>query len=154
MADHFGLGASAAGMFGLVGVVGAAGAPLAGRMTDRRGFGFTVGAAVALTAAAFVLMSFWVTLLGLVVGVLLMDLGVQSVQVAAQAKVISLVPAARSRLNTVYMVSRFTGGAAGSALGALAWSWDKWTGVGAFCLLVNAAALLVHYVGVRRHGGR
>ena len=154
MADHFGLGASAAGMFGLVGVIGAAAAPLAGRMTDRRGFGFTVAVALAITAASFVLMSAWVTLVGLVVGVLLMDLGVQSVQVAAQAKVISLVPEARSRLNTVYMVSRFTGGAAGSALGAIAWSWGKWTGVGAFCLLANGAALLVHYLGVRRHGGR
>ena len=68
------------------------------------------------------------------IGVVLMDLGVQSIQVAAQASVISLLPEARSRLNTLYMVARFGGGAAGSALGALVWSWAKWPGVCALCL--------------------
>jgi predicted MFS family arabinose efflux permease len=150
MADHFGLGASAAGMFGLVGVLGAAGAPLAGRMSDRKGYGFTVAVALGLTALAFITMSLWVTLAGLVLGVLLMDLGVQSVQVAAQTKVLSLDPAARSRLNTLYMVARFAGGAGGSALGAAAWTWAKWPGVGAFCFGTTILALGVHFVGLRR----
>jgi predicted MFS family arabinose efflux permease len=150
MADHFGLGASAAGMFGLVGVLGAAGAPLAGRMSDRKGYGFTVAVALGLTALAFITMSLWVTLAGLVLGVLLMDLGVQSVQVAAQTKVLSLDPAARSRLNTLYMVARFVGGAGGSAFGAAAWTWAKWPGVGAFCFGTTILALGVHFAGLRR----
>jgi predicted MFS family arabinose efflux permease len=149
MTEHFGLGASAAGMFGLVGVLGAAGAPLAGRLSDRKGVGFTVAVALVLTALAFVTMSIWLTLAGLVAGVLLMDLGVQSVQVAAQVRVISLVPEARSRLNTLYMVGRFAGGAAGSALGAAAWTWARWPGVTGFCLGVTAIALAVHFAGRR-----
>ena len=40
-----------------------------------------------------------------------------------------MVPEARSRLNTVYMVTYFLGGALGSALGAYGWSRWGWTGV-------------------------
>ena len=142
--ERFHEGASEAGLFGVVGLIGAAGAPWAGRLSDRKGAAFTIALALLLTALAFVIMGWWVTIAGLVVGVLLMDLGVQSIQVAAQASVISLLPEARSRLNTLYMVARFGGGAAGSALGALAWSWAGWPGVCLFCLGVSAAALLVH----------
>jgi predicted MFS family arabinose efflux permease len=92
----------------------------------------------------------WVTITGLVIGVLLMDLGVQSVQVAAQTKVISLLPEARSRLNTLYMVARFSGGALGSILGAVIWSSAKWPGVCGICVIVITLALLVHLVGNRK----
>ena len=143
---RFHAGASEAGLFGIVGLIGAAGAPWAGRLSDHRGSRFTIALALLITALAFVIMGRWVTIAGLVVGVLLMDLGVQSIQVAAQASVISLVPEARSRLNTLYMVARFGGGAAGSALGALAWSWARWSGVCLFCLGASAAALLVHHL--------
>ncbi len=142
--ERFHQGASEAGLFGIVGLVGAAGAPWAGRLSDRKGPGFTIALALALTALAFVVMGLWVTIPGLVIGVLLMDLGVQSIQVAAQASVISLLPEARSRLNTLYMVARFGGGAAGSALGALAWSWARWPGVCLFCLGTAVVALFVH----------
>ena len=144
--EHFHEGASEAGLFGIVGLIGAAGAPWAGRLSDRKGAGFTIALALVLTALAFVVMGLWVTIAGLIVGVLLMDLGVQSIQVAAQASVISLVPEARSRLNTLYMVARFGGGAAGSALGALAWSWARWPGVCLFCLSASVAALCVHHL--------
>ena len=149
--ERFHRGASEAGLFGIVGLIGAAGAPWAGRLSDRKGSGFTIAVALVLTASAFIIMGLWVTIAGLIVGVLLMDLGVQSIQVAAQASVISLLPEARSRLNTLYMVARFGGGAAGSALGALAWSWARWPGVCLFCLSTSAAALLVHH---RRGAGR
>ena len=147
--EHFRQGASAAGLFGVVGLIGAAGAPWAGRLTDRRGAGFTIALALLLVALAFVLMGSWVTIASLVIGVVLMDLGVQSIQVAAQASVISLLLEARSRLNTLYMVARFGGGAAGSTLGALVWSWARWPGVCALCLGLSSAALLVHFIGLQ-----
>ena len=40
-----------------------------------------------------------------------------------------LRPEATNRLNTVYMVSFFVGGAAGSSLGS--WAWQRWGWVGA-----------------------
>jgi len=149
MAENFHRGATEAGLFGIVGLIGAAGAPAAGRLSDRKGFGFTVAAALILTAVSFALMWVWVTIAGLVAGVLLMDLGVQSVQVAAQAKVLSLVPNARSRLNTVYMVTRFIGGAIGATAGAFAWSLARWPGVCGFCLVLMAVALAFHFGSLR-----
>ena len=49
--------------------------------------------------------------MGLIIGVILLDLGAQSTLVSNQARIYSLLPEARSRLNTVYMVSYFAGGA-------------------------------------------
>jgi predicted MFS family arabinose efflux permease len=86
-------------------------------------------------------------LLGLIAGVLLLDLGTQAGHIANQTRIYGLDPAARSRLNMFYMVCYFTGGAAGSFLGAYAWRVRGWWGVCGFCLLVMAIALakfLVH----------
>jgi len=70
-------------------------------------------------------------------GVLLLDLGVQAAQISNQARIYTLQPEARSRINTVYMVVYFIGGAAGSALSAMAWTRYGWLGVSitglAFC---------------------
>ncbi|MES2462570.1 MAG: MFS transporter [Armatimonadota bacterium] len=147
MISRFHRGATEAGLFGIVGLIGALGAPLAGRLADRKGTAFTVTLALLSSLAAFVLMGVWVTIPALIVGVLLMDLGVQSVQVAAQAKVISLVPEARSRLNSLYMVTRFAGGAGGSLIGAAAWSEFRWHGVCIAAVALTALALLVHLAG-------
>lgn len=147
MQEQFHRGATEAGLFGVVGVIGALAAPLAGKASDRNGPAFTVTLALLSTMAAFVLMGVWVTIPGLIVGVLLMDLGVQSIQVAEQAQVMALVPAARSRINTLYMVSRFVGGAAGSAAGALAWTHGRWPGVCGLALGMLAVALVIHFVG-------
>ena len=144
MEARFGLGAREAGMFGLLGLIGAGGAPLAGKLTDRHGSALTIWIALALCLAAFVLMGFWVTLPSLVLGVVMMDIGVQSTQVAGQAHVISLLPEARSRLNCIYMVTRFAGAAAGSALGAWAWTRHGWDGVCGVAIAMTVLAMGVH----------
>ena len=82
------------------------------------------------------------TLVGLIVGVLLMDIGVQAGHVANQARIYSLAPDARSRLNMFYMVCYFAGGAAGSLLGAYAWRIRGWSGVCVLCLGVTVLAML------------
>jgi predicted MFS family arabinose efflux permease len=69
------------------------------------------------------------SLIGLIAGVILLDLGVQAGHVANQTRIYALIPQARSRLNTVYMVSYFLGGAIGSALGAVGWTRWGWKGV-------------------------
>lgn len=150
MKQHFHRGATEAGLFGVIGVVGAMAAPLAGKLSDRRGPAFTVTLALCSTMAAFAVMWIWVTIPALIVGVLLMDLGVQSVQVAAQSEVMALVPDARSRVNTLYMVARFIGGAAGSAAGAIAWSVRGWSGACAVAISLLVAGTLIHVLGTRR----
>jgi predicted MFS family arabinose efflux permease len=136
-------GSEAAGLFGLVGAAGAAAAPIVGRFTDTRGPRVAIGASLLSVLAAYVVL--WAagaTLAGLIVGVLLMDMGVQAGHVANQARIYGLAPEARSRLNMFYMVCYFAGGAAGTFLGAYAWRLRGWPGVCAFCLTVMCIALV------------
>ncbi len=90
----------------------------------------------------FAVAGHWI--IGLVAGVILLDLGVQAGHVANQTRIYALIPEARSRLNTVYMVSYFVGGALGSALGAMGWVRWGWTGV---CVAGVAQGLVA--LGVR-----
>ena len=152
MREHFHRGATETGLFGIVGLVGALAAPQAGKFADRRGSVFTVSLALIVIFAAFGMMWAWVTIPMLIVGVLLMDLGVQAVQVAEQGRVLSLLPSARSRLNTLYMVSRFVGGALGSLVGAFAWTHGQWPAVCGATLALTALAMVIHLFGQRYEG--
>jgi predicted MFS family arabinose efflux permease len=144
-------GAQAAGLFGLVGIVGASVAPFTGRVTDKRDPRLTVAIGTGLVAAAYVL--FLVaghTIAGLVAGVILLDAGSQSVGVSNQARIYRLPAELHGRLNTVYMASFFTGGAAGSLLGSWAWTHWDWTGVCITGLVLLAGAGIVTLRGRRR----
>jgi predicted MFS family arabinose efflux permease len=146
-------GARAAGLFGIVGLAGALVAPVAGRLSDRRGPAFTVALGILTALASWLVFAlFGYTLAGLIAGVILLDLGVQAGHVANQTRIYALIPQARSRLNTVYMGSYFIGGAIGSALGAAGWSQWGWKGVcaaGALQCLVALAARSWGYLRTR-----
>jgi predicted MFS family arabinose efflux permease len=136
-------GARAAGLFGVVAALSAGAAPLVGRAVDKRSprIGVAFGAVltvVGFAALAVVGRELW----GLVLGVILLDLGVQSGHVSNQARIYGAFPAARSRANTVYMGSYFVGGAAGSTLGAWAWAAFGWAGVCAAGIAFGGGALL------------
>lgn len=144
-------GSEAAGLFGLVGAVGAAAAPLVGRFTDKRGPRMAIGAALLSVLAAYALMwVFGTKLAGLVIGVLLMDMGVQAGHVANQTRIYGLEPEARSRLNMFYMVCYFAGGAVGTFCGAYAWRLAGWPGVCAFCAAIMCVALVIFGVTRQR----
>jgi predicted MFS family arabinose efflux permease len=133
-------GPRVAGVFGIIGAVGVLFAPWAGRLTDRKGPAFTVALAILTAIASYVVFDVAGRgLFGLIAGVILLDLGVQAGHVANQTRIYALIPEARSRLNTVYMVTYFLGGSLGSALGAWGWSRWGWNGVCA----AGAAQLLV-----------
>ncbi len=150
MRDRFGRGATDAGLFGIVGLAGALFAPIAGKLSDRRGPAFTLTIAMLISILAFAQMWAWCTIPGLILGVLLLDLGVQSTQVAAQSEVMALVPDARSRLNTIYMVGRFIGGALGSAAGTAAYARAGWAGTCGVSILLLVLGTAAHLLGVRR----
>jgi predicted MFS family arabinose efflux permease len=148
-------GSSVAGLFGLVGAAGALCAPLVGRFADRRGPRFTILLALLTTLASFfVLGLFGKIMAGLIAGVVLLDIGVQSGHVANQTRIYALDPTARSRLNTVYMVSYFSGGSLGSWLGALCWAYRGWTAVCELAIGVMAIALLVFARNFQSRGAR
>ena len=118
------------GLFGLLGVGGVLAANLAGRQADRnRSRPVTVISAL-LLVGAFVIM--WlgrhhVVLLAL--GIFVLDVGAQGIQITNQAIIYSLAPAKRSRINSVYMVSFFVGGAVGSLGAGFTYAHHGWAGV-------------------------
>lgn len=89
--------------------------------------------------------------------VILLDLGAQGIHISNQARIYSLQPEARSRLNTVYMVSYFIGGSLGPLLGASGWSIAGWNGVCFVGVLMLATALTTFLAGslraARPYGG-
>ena len=144
-----GYGARTAGLFGAIGVTGAVAAPLVGRFADAtRGRGINV-VGCALIVASFGLLSIGRSSLLLIgLAVVLLDFGTQASHINNQARIFALDPGARSRLNTVYMVTYFTGGALGSLAGTRAWVHAGWNGVCATGAALSALALLL--LGVRR----
>jgi predicted MFS family arabinose efflux permease len=136
-------GTTAAGLFGLLGASSAAAAPIVGRMSDRHGPERSILIAIVSTLGGYVLLLLFGRMLpGLIAGIALIDVGVQSGHVANQSRIYSLAPAARSRINTFYMVAFFIGGALGSYLGPLGFNRGGWTGFCAIPLTVLVFALV------------
>ena len=126
---RFGLGSEVAGLFGVLGAAGVLAAPVAGRIADRRGPHPVIVAASALTLVSWLVFGFWTSIIGLVVGVLLLDFAIQASQISNQSIIYALRPEARSRINTVYMASMFFAGSASSGAATVAWHNWGWTGV-------------------------
>ncbi|MEH2401831.1 MFS transporter [Nostoc sp.] len=136
-----------AGLFGLVGLIGVFTTPIVGRVADKRGPRMLVGIAVILSLSAFVIL--WIAggthLMGLILGMLLVDLGMHTGYVSNQIRIYNLVPNAESRLNTVYMVTNYTGGALGSFLGTYTWGLWQWNGVCALGFFLLVVAFIAHF---------
>ncbi len=144
MNPHY--GSEVAGLFGLVGVVGALASTGAGRLIDTRNPRHVVLASGAIFVAAFAVLAFLGnTMAGLVAGVILLDLGLQSAHVANMARNMKSTSHAMNRINTLYMTLRFAGGALGSSLGIWAWSLWQWPGVGTVGLALACGSVLVQF---------
>ncbi len=141
---RFGLGADVAGLFGIVGAVGVFAAPVAGRIADKRGPHFVVWLGALLTLVAWIVFGVWWSIAALIIGVIVLDFGIQSALVSNQHVIYALDPEARSRLNTIFMTGMFLGGAAGSALATLAWGYGAWPAV-----TVLGGLLAIVSLGVR-----
>jgi predicted MFS family arabinose efflux permease len=117
------------GLFGLAAAGGVLGARSAGSLHDR-GYGRVLRrGALVLGAAAFgVLVCGRESVVAVVVGIVVVDLAVQLVQITNQSSIFE-TSAPRGALTTAYMTSRFVGGAAGSGLGVIVYPWLGWKGV-------------------------
>ncbi|MCR5887190.1 MFS transporter [Hymenobacter sp. J193] len=138
-------GSEVAGLFGLIGASGAFAASFAGKSADRKGPDYALNLGVLLFMSAYVVLAFGGQyLLVLVLGVLVLDVGQQMAHISNQARIFSLLPEARSRLNTVYMTACFIGASLGSLLGGQAWALFHWWGVCGLGLSFVVAAYLAN----------
>ena len=118
------------GLFGLLGVAGVLMASIAGHLHDLGHSRLATGGSLALVILGFVLMGVWpYHVIAIIVGIVLLDLGVQGTQILNQSTIYTLRPEARSRLTTAYMTCFFVGGAIGSAVAAASFTHFGWTGV-------------------------
>ncbi|AGA22699.1 putative MFS family arabinose efflux permease [Bacillus subtilis] len=117
----------------MVGIGGAFATPLIGRIIDQKGAAFSNKLCMSFTLLSFVLlMAGQTSLIVIVLVALFITMGIQANQVACQAEIFQLSAEMRSRLNGLFMVSTFLGGALGSYAGGAVWMLFHWNGV---CIL-------------------
>ena len=147
LAAQYHLGSNIAGLLGLLGIAGVLVAPWVGDLVDQRSPKLTIGLSMLFSGIAFVifwLVGFW--MIGLIVGIILLDLGTQFSQVSNQAIVQSLNRQQSSRNNSVFMFSYFLGGSFGTLLATWAWSLAGWFGVCGVALAFLIIAIINHFV--------
>ena len=128
------------GLFGLFGVAGVLAANAAGRQADRQRTRATTVAAALLMLGAFGLIALGRdSLIALALGIIVLDTGVQGMQITNQSVIYALVPAQRSRVNSAYMVSGFAGASVGSYAAGQLYAHFAWYGD---CALGSALAAL------------
>ncbi|MDR0888566.1 MAG: MFS transporter [Coriobacteriales bacterium] len=138
-----------AGIIGLLGICGIAGALTAsfiGKYTERLGsrrFNLIgCGAGLLAWICFFVGQDSYV---GIIAGIIIIDVGMQFISLGNQTSVFALEPKSSNRLNTVYMTTGFVGGALGTFLSGAAWHLFAWPGVcatGAVLVLCSLAITL------------
>jgi len=148
--ENFNMGSDAAGLFGLVGAFGAVAAGLMGRLSDRMDpfkLSFFTLLLVLVSFIVFIFSSH--SIAGLIVGVIILDMGVQATHISNQSIIFSLNPEARNRINTIYMVSYFIGGSAGTFMVSLLWGNYHWFGVCISGIILSSIAIVVHLLNHR-----
>ncbi|HYL22951.1 MAG TPA: MFS transporter [Burkholderiales bacterium] len=146
-----GLGPAVAGLIGIPGAAGILIARPAGRWLDLRGPAPIVTTGIALIIAAYGVFAFGVWWpAALAIGAALLDSGLRAAMVANQTVVNSLAPEARSRSNTVFGLSVWSGNAIGAFIATSALAASGWLAVCAISALAAAAALAVQLRSVLR----
>ena len=146
------LSAEIAGLFGIVGAVGVLFAPIAGKIADRRGPQTVIGLGGVIMLTSWAVFNAWGMIVGLIVGVILLDFGEQGALISNQHVIYALRLKARNRLNTIFMGGMFVGGAVGSAGASLAWEFADWAAVCIFGAALVIIALSLHTCGRGREG--
>ena len=78
----------------------------------------------------------------IIAGIVLIDIGMQAIQLCNQTPLFGLEPQASNRINTLFMSIYFIGGAFGTLLSGLTWSRWGWPGVVAAGAVLALASLL------------
>lgn len=143
----FHAGSNVIGMLGLCGIAGALSASLVGKYVKRVGvrrFNF-IGCGLILLAW-FLLFLGENSYFGIVGGILLIDIGMQCIQLSNQASIFELCPGASNRVNTIFMTTYFVGGSLGTFLAGSSWQTFGWHGVIATGAILTCGSLLITFL--------
>ena len=145
------LGSAWAGGFGVIGAAGALAASYGGRASDRLGTRAVVGASIGIVTLSYLILAGAASsMILLVIGVMVLDIGVQAGLVANQTRAFAVDPAAQGRINSLYMTATFAGGAAGVAASGWLMARFGWGGVAAFGIVLGCLAGALHWRGNAR----
>ncbi len=140
--SHYHYSNATIGLFGLAGVAGASAAQIAGRLADRGHGHATTTATLTLMVVSWALLALGAhSVIVLIVGIMVLDLGVQGTQISNQSAIYRIHPEARSRVTTAYMSAYFLGGTACSAVTGALYASAGWGAVCLFGGLVSAVGL-------------
>ena len=131
----------------MLGIAGVLVAPWVGDLVDQKSPKLTIGLSMIFSGLAFVifwLVGFWI--IGLIVGIVLLDLGTQFSQVSNQAIVQSINRKQSSRNNSVFMFSYFLGGSIGTLSATWAWGQFGWSGVCVVAFVFLLISILDHLI--------
>jgi predicted MFS family arabinose efflux permease len=132
-APPFSLSHTQVGLFGLAGAAGALGAARAGTWADQGHGQRTTGIALALMLIAWLpiaMLSY--SILWLILGVFIIDFGLQATHVTNQGMIYRVRSEAQNRLTAAYMIFYSIGSAIGSSTSTMVYAHTGWNGV---CLM-------------------
>ncbi|MCM1312735.1 MAG: MFS transporter [Bacteroides sp.] len=147
----FHAGSDAVGLLGLCGIVGVLTASNVGKYVRLYGALKLNRVGVSLMCLAWIVMwLFGDSYAGLVFGVIVIDIGMQCIQLSNQSAVLKLCPSAAGRMNTIFMTTYFVGGSLGTFLAGTAWQLMAWDGVVTAGLLLACASFVVSEIFTRK----
>lgn len=137
-------GSDKVGLLGLCGLASAIACTGIGKYLPKYGYHrfSLIGSALQLAGwiVAFLMGN---TYMGLIIAIILVDVGVQYHQLSGQSGSIAQMPEASSRVSAIFMTIFFIGGSLGTFLAGLGWNHFQWAGVSAVGFLMALVALLI-----------
>lgn len=125
----FFVGSDVVGMLGICGIAGALTASNVGKYIPRFGVERINALGIILQMLAWgILAVFHNSYAGIILSIIIIDIGMQCIQLSNQSATMKLCPEASSRMNTIYMVTYFIGGSLGTFLAGTLWSMYGWMG--------------------------
>lgn len=137
-------GSEMVGTLGMCGIAGALAASGLGKLVNQWGIRrmSLYGACLQLVAWTTAYL-FGDTYMGLIVAIILVDIGLQCLQLSNQSGCIQEMPEASNRANTIFMTTYFIGGSFGTYWAGLAWTHEGWMGVCAVGAVLAAISLSI-----------
>lgn len=139
------------GMLGLCGVAGAMSASMVGKYVRKVGVRCFNFWGCGLMLLSWLLLYFGGNFYTFIIaGIIIIDIGMQCIQLSNQSSIFELCPAASNRVNTIFMTTYFLGGSLGTFLSGIAWQLFGWAGTVSVGILLCCASLLVTLLSTRK----